>query len=449
MYKLSRYLVVTEPINNIFDKRILFATRTAKTFTISSSLLNKMQAEEWDSIANETMERFKRAEVIISKEEDELNTVISRNKNVIQNKKSFYYVIQPSAMCQLGCGYCGQHHTKDSLEEDASIKTLARIEEKLKERSYKSVHIGWFGAEPLLGLKQIRTMSPDLIRLAKEHGCNYSAKMVTNGLSLKEPIFIDLVTKYKVKEFEVTLDGTAEYHDQRRHTKSNLSSFNIILNNLLKIFSRPDYKELGCSISIRCNVDRRNSAGVTPLIKLLAEYNLQDKIDFFYVAPIHSWGNDAHLLSQSKEEFGQLEIDWMIDQFKHGFKPGLLPDLNHVVCMSVDPNAEMVDAFGNLFDCTEVSYVPAYENSEYLLGNIKDNKPLKERPLLHFNDEVLSKSLPCSSCEMLPVCGGACPKSWREGMAPCPSNKFNIKEKLQLYYATTKKEAFKDYLSQN
>jgi uncharacterized protein len=38
---------------------------------------------------------------------------------------------------------------------------------------------------------------------------------------------------------------------------------------------------------------------------------------------------------------------------------------------------------------------------------------------------------------MLPVCGGACPKSWAEGRRACPPNKFNIKEKLILSYLST------------
>lgn len=38
----------------------------------------------------------------------------------------------------------------------------------------------------------------------------------------------------------------------------------------------------------------------------------------------------------------------------------------------------------------------------------------------------------------MPVCGGGCPKSWKEGIKPCPSTKFNIKDKLLLHYATNK-----------
>jgi uncharacterized protein len=136
-----------------------------------------------------------------------------------------------------------------------------------------------------------------------------------------------------------------------------------------------------------------------------------------------------------------MEIDWLLEEFKLGFHPGLLPGLKSEVCLSVNPEAEVVDAFGNIFDCTEVPYVPAYEGSEYLLGNINNHPDTisKNRTLLNFNDEILSGSLPCSTCEMLPVCGGACPKSWKENVAPCPANKFNIKDKLKLHYAIKKK----------
>jgi uncharacterized protein len=33
---------------------------------------------------------------------------------------------------------------------------------------------------------------------------------------------------------------------------------------------------------------------------------------------------------------------------------------------------------------------------------------------------------------MLPVCGGSCPKLWREGYVPCPSFKYNWEDRLDI-----------------
>ena len=47
-------------------------------------------------------------------------------------------------------------------------------------------------------------------------------------------------------------------------------------------------------------------------------------------------------------------------------------------------------------------------------------------------DEIPNAEYWCKTCKFLPVCGGACPKSWYEGKPACPSFKYNINERLFL-----------------
>lgn len=107
--------------------------------------------------------------------------------------------------------------------------------------------------------------------------------------------------------------------------------------------------------------------------------------------------------------------------------------------MAVSKKSEMYDAYGNVFNCTEVSYVPKYKNSDYVLSNLNENsKSLRERPFNDWNNQLLTNRFPCHTCRMLPVCGGACPKSWHEDMRACPSAKFNIEDRLKLVYLNSK-----------
>ncbi len=172
----------------------------------------------------------------------------------------------------IGCGYCGQEHSKDSLKSDYSEKLLLRLESKIKNNpQLNNLNIGWFGAKALMGLKEIKSLAPMLIDLASKNNMSYNSKIVTNGLSLKKDIFLDLVKNYKINTFEVTLDGTAEYHDKRRYLKSGEKSFDIIVKNLTEIFAIENYNELGVSFTIRCNVDKTNYEGVIPLIEELTQ----------------------------------------------------------------------------------------------------------------------------------------------------------------------------------
>jgi len=435
-FKLTRYKVVTEPIDRK-GRRLLFSTRSSRKVIIAKGCYEYLLDGRIDEIPENILAKLRDIKAIVPADENELETIVSENKKTIDNNASLYEVIQPSAMCQLGCYYCGQKHTKDYLDTTLIEKIESRIRHKAAAKKYKNLYIGWFGAEPLMGLRQMRELTAIFKKIAQDYNMSYGGKIVTNGLSLKENIFEELVTELSINHIEVTLDGTATYHDQHRYTKEMGASFDIIFQNLKNILNKENFKSYNCQVSIRCNVDERNHEGVTPLIELLAKYDLQNKIKIFYPIGVYSWGNDAHKKSLTKEEFAQREIGWIIDKMKNNFNTSsLLPERVNQVCFSVSKVSEMYDAFGNIFDCSEVSYVPAYEKSTHVLGNLKKDgdAQLSRSVLNEWNDTLLTDKFPCHTCEMLPVCGGGCPKSWHEDMRACPTNKFNIKQKLVLTY---------------
>lgn len=438
--KLSYYVIVSDPLNLSGD-RVMFSTRTGLAVTVTGKVYEYLTKLEYEKFPESVYKTLIDSQILVNVDENELLTIISENKSVINEENVLYEVIQPTAMCQLGCPYCGQEHKKKYLSTDHYANLISRIENKIKNGNYKSMYIGWFGGEPLMALKQMRELTKIFLELADKYTLGYGAKVVTNGLSLKVGIFDELVKQLHVNNIEITLDGIGEYHDNRRFLKEGGESFSYIFQNILDICNKIDFYDYRCNISIRCNVDRSNVDGVSPLIELLAEHKLQRKIAYFYPIGIYSWGgNNAHNQSISKEEFAELEIDWQLQMIKHGFGVSLLPRRVNKVCLAVSPTSEMYDAYGNIFNCTEVSYTSFYEGTEYVLGNLKfPDTPVKpHRPLSTWNDEILNNKFPCSECKMLPVCGGACPKSWHEDMRACPSNKFNMKDKLALSYIVTK-----------
>lgn len=435
-YRLSHYKVITDPIDHK-GRRVLFSTRSGKQLIISKGCYEYLLEQKIDEIPQTILDKLTSIKAVVPMDEDELRTIVDENKNIIENSRTLYEVIQPSAMCQLGCYYCGQTHTKDQLNSDLVQKIEQRIRAKAATGKYNSLYIGWFGAEPLMGLRQIRELTVLLKKIASDFNLRYGARIVTNGLSLKENIFEELARDMSVDQVEVTLDGTAEFHDQHRYTKEMGNSFDLIFQNLKNILSKENFRSYNCNVVIRCNVDEKNYEGVTPLIEFLAKSGLQQNLARFYAIGIYSWGNDAHKKSLSKEEFAAKEIGWIIEELRNKFRPPvLIPGRVNQVCFSVSKTAEMYDAFGNIFDCSEVSYVPSYEKSAHVLGNLKKDTSinLSRSVLNQWNDTLLTDKFPCHKCEMLPVCGGGCPKSWHEDMRACPTNKFNIRQKLMMSY---------------
>src|SRR5262249_6655872 len=155
---------------------------------------------------------------------------------------------------------------------------------------FRSIQIGWFGGEPLLWMNVIRELTQGFHSLAREFGCPYKAKVVTNGLSLTHELATELIEELDVYLIEITIDGTAEYHHARRHTKGLGPTFDTIYANMADLARRADPR---VKLTVRCNVDRQNAEGVVPLLEKMAADGLQDKIAGFYVALVHAWGNDA------------------------------------------------------------------------------------------------------------------------------------------------------------
>lgn len=439
--KLSNYCVLTPPFFDEVEgrnKRIIYATRTANVRIIDETSWKIIEDGLFEQLTKETLFDLVDIELLVPAEEDELTTILNRNDAAAIEDDVLYQVIQPTAYCQLGCHYCGQEHKNKLLSEENQQLFIKRTLAKLEEKQFRRLSIAWFGAEPLVGLPVMRTLTPQLQALAESFGCSYYAKVVTNGLALTEKVATEIVNNFGVRSIEITLDGVAEYHNVRRMQKNGTPTFDKIFANVLALTRRQD---LNVELSIRCNVDRQNYESVSPLLQLLASEGLQERIRF-YVAPIHSWGNDAHTGSLAPEEFAAWEIAWFGEMIELGFKPHLVPSRQPIVCMAVMPKAELVDAYGNIFNCTEVSYVPTYGTlNEYAIGQLsgKETQGVRER-LGNFNKQIRQGEYPCFSCRMLPVCGGGCPKAWQEGLEPCPSAKRNIEQRLLLSYAVSRIE---------
>jgi uncharacterized protein len=436
MQKISRYIVE----NHIFDKQdqkqkvLLFGTRKATFKVIDKGTWDAIKKKEFSKVNTDVIEKLKEDFILINEMEDEFDSIINENKQHINEADYLYLSVQPTAACPLGCGYCGQLHSPNKLSLENQSLLIERIREKLDMKNYVSLNVTWFGAEPMSGFSVITSLSEKIMHLVSEYKLKYFSKIVTNGLLLNQRNIDTMINQNKITEVEITLDGSKEYHDQRRHTKLNTETFDKIYQNILLLAQHEDV-----SIIIRCNVDERNRDGVSPLLKQMYYSGLSKRISF-YVAPIHSWGNNAHEIAAEKNKFADWEIEWLMEMEELGFRTSYLPRRKKSVCFAVNPNHELIDPFGGIYGCSEVSLVPAYETNG---KNIHEIGTLAEKSLSNpkardlfgkfYDKEEISK-YDCAKCEMLPTCGGGCPKEWVEGRIPCPSIKINIKERMFLLY---------------
>lgn len=446
-YRLSAYTVVTDMINEDESnpRHIIYSTRSGRAAVISGKIIDAINMKRFEDIPEKMILDLFSMDMIVPDDEVEFERVMEQNRIHLLDDKILSVTMQPGANCQLGCHYCGQKHAKHYMNEGLYKKVIDRIENNIKSspKKYEVLSISWYGAEPLMAFKQIRDMSPMFIDLAERNNIGYMSNMITNGLSLKENIFTELVKDCNVKHFQITIDGTKEHHDTRRITKTGESTYDIIFENILKCTSLPLYKQEKCTVVVRMNIDKTNYESIIPFLHILASHNLQNKV-ILQFSPIVDWGeNKASQNSLPKDNFSEVEIDWYMEALKLGFtNTDLIPARSYGPCMVVNEEAEVFDAYGNIFPCYEMPYTEEFQNDKYMIGNLKfDEKTYNKNVFTRdwFNDVVQGKST-CRECTFFPVCGGGCPKQWLTGTPACPPFKFNMEDRLVLQYITDNKK---------
>lgn len=437
-FKKSKYLFpVVRNLPN--GKRIffLFSGRTGKNIFVSEKTYQDVMNERFDFLPLKVKETMIHNKVIVPIKEDELFEINQENKrDMSQDKKDRLYIsIQPTASCQLACDYCGQHHSKKNLDNQHIAAIVKRVERKITGNRFKILEIGWFGGEPLCAFNNMKVLNSQLKLLGKIYGVQYIGHITTNGYALTAKLYKELKDVFNIKRIEITIDGIKEFHDKRRFTYGGKGSFDIIFKNLENIISSECYDYMQCPISIRCNVDERNVEGVLPLLELFVEKGFQKKI-LFYTTAVVSWSNNGAGSEVGRELLGKYSTKYIEYMIEHGFVVGILPHrVAPYKCLGTDEYAEMYDAEGYIFDCSETSYSDYYNERGFSLGNvigdataIKKHSCLKEIPENLLNGEIY----PCNECKYYPLCGGLCPLALHEGNPRCPSFIYNIEDRIFL-----------------
>lgn len=135
--------------------------------------------------------------------------------------------------CNFRCTYCYEKFEKGAMSKEIAESIIRFIEKDVTENreKYDKIQLFWFGGEPLLNLKIIEFLSNKILQIAEENDLEYSSDITTNGYLLNSRVFQRLVS-LKINSFQITIDGTQEYHDKQRVLKNGQGTYTRIIKNL-------------------------------------------------------------------------------------------------------------------------------------------------------------------------------------------------------------------------
>ncbi len=372
-------------------------------------------------------ERLKSSEIVVPTGENEFEHLVERNRRKSASMSNRDFVLFPTSYCNMGCTYCGQEHVKGTLAANHRDLIARRVLRAIEAEKTESVDIRWFGAEPMMGYATILDLGGRFFPHAQRYGVAYRSAMVTNGVLLTTDKVRRMREEAGITNYIISVDGPRGIHELRRPLKSGRPSFDRILGTVAETVRVEGLSDV--IFEIRTNVDELNESEVETFLEQAEQLGLAHKQVFFHCMPVHTWSeyNNVEERVMDWTRFAERELSWMVKAAELGLKSRSLPrGAKAVVCQAVTRSAEVLSATGGVFSCVAKPLVPQSEEASTLirLADLHEDVLRPRGPYDGWHDDLLTTGkVPCSTCSIFGVCGGACPKEWEEGQIPCPSYK--------------------------
>lgn len=396
-----------------------------------------LSAEEANVLLNENGEVpvnfIGRGYFVDAKEEDKLYR--QKYLEFIDNRETdevqLFFV--PTYACNFACSYCYQDEygiKEKALNTEIVDAFFNYINTEFSDRKK---YITVFGGEPLLDSENQRKFLEYFIAKANEHSLDLA--FVTNGYNLLE--YVPLLKTARVREVQVTLDGTAEVHDARRMLKGGKKSFGKIVEGIDAAL------QAGISINLRMVIDKDNIEELPKLSRFAIDKGWTNsplfKTQLGRNYELHHCQSGASRLysriDMYKDIYHLLKEHPYIAEFhktafsisKYLFEEGKLPDPLFDSC----PGTKTEWAFdfsGKIFSCTATVGKPGEE-----LGTYYPNVTLDEDQVMEWQDRDVLSIEKCVECPLQLACGGGCASVAKNNLGSVNAHDCRpIKELLEL-----------------
>jgi len=184
-----------------------------------------------------------------------LDFVKDRETDEIQ----LFYV--PSYACNFDCSYCYQksYEPPSTAEQAAVLQAFFSYVDR--EFADRNKYVTLFGGEPLLPNTSSRQVVEQMVAGTRERGLELA--VVTNGYHLES--YMDVLSRGRIREIQVTLDGPQAVHDGRRHLATGAGTFDAIVAGIDAALAA------GMPINLRTVIDRENLPDYVALAQFAIE----------------------------------------------------------------------------------------------------------------------------------------------------------------------------------
>lgn len=341
--------------------------------------------------------------IIVEQTVDENKKLFFKIADTIKTTKLVLF-INPTENCNFRCKYCYESFRTGIMPLEVQDNLVRFVKDNIHK--YSGLHVAWFGGEPLLALDCIEHLSEEFIKICNFNKRRYEASMTTNGYLLKEDIFQRLL-KFRIKQYQVTLDGPEAIHDKYRITIAGSGTFAQILSNIqdIKKLNRRDF-----AITIRSNLTLENYRVMDEYLALLEQLCSEDHRISIAIFKAGNWLDKAQdsILDQliGNENSIRMVYQAILDSERKINLSTMFLEPGNGVCYAGKLNNYLICSDGSIHKCTVT-----FENPKTSVGKFREGKIL----LNDYFYSMISDFRNCKSiesCFNAPICMGD----------PCPVN---------------------------
>lgn len=325
--------------------------------------------------------------------------------------------------CNLGCYYCYEERSQAELRADSVDQILALIDRTVIGPGRKSLHVDWYGGEPLLNHDFLVEASRSIQEHCRSHDIFYSASIISNG-TLWPDNPVDFVRQHAIRQVQISFDGMRENHDKRRRTRKGFRYVGnkLVLSSFDEAVALVDALVNVVRVDVRFNMDRRNLVDLMPFLDMAEARG-------WFSATFPAVFQPARLAAYSTRSSFMRAAELTLEEFDEARKavrtrlggtatveesetPDGYPHPKTSVCAALSNASTVVGADGALYRCG----LQVGENGR-CVGNLGHDAVGASRSSdAGWWSKFDPTALPtCRRCSFLPVCWGGCPKKHLEG----------------------------------
>lgn len=378
------------------ERKLVYNQLSTSILELDDTLYRCLINDDIEKIPEDIKESLAKSSILIDDDLDEKNVVLYRVQHAKYDDSFIRVTIMPTLNCNFKCWYCYENHHESKMSPERMENVLCFCQRLIEQDKSRTFQLDWFGGEPLLYFQEIMyPLAYKIKQLCELNDVKFCHSITTNGYLINNDV-IKLMKEINLSSFQITLDGSSNYHNKTRFTDSDKNSYKTIVNNITSLCRFIP----NIDMTLRINYTPKNLASIPEIINDFP-LDVRNKIQ---VCPQLVW--------QFKKDINATtdNIKNILIKFQRaGYKTHKKNLICHQ-CYAESMNQYVINYDLTVFKCTARDFIKKHSVGKISHGSFFPNS--------HYFDYCITSDIineKCANCKLMPSCLGRCVQKRVEG----------------------------------